>query len=225
MALLGARELELQSDREPGRAQRFVSARAHDRWFRFRGNVAGTVRFLFRRFGVPLQQSLVARLPFVLPRIDDLLERLDHQRAALGGHRRGDHDHTVLVVPVQTPPRLAGHPLPILPADPFVGPDQAFQLRRAAGAGNVQQHRFAFLRGDPRDGTHLGVAQHAVAERCVDVRQPCERTSDSDALAGGAGSEAAAVVEPVAEVGVAGLRPAAGAVHSMGRPRARSPKQ
>ena len=45
------------------------------------------------------QQGRIARLPLVFPTVDDLLQRIDHERAALRRHRRGDDQHAVLVVP------------------------------------------------------------------------------------------------------------------------------
>ena len=94
-----------------------------------------------------------------------------------------------------------------------MGPDQALELRRAAAPGDRQQHRFGRPRGHPGDGPHLGVAQDPVSERRIDARQPRQRPPDADALPGGAGSESAAVVQPVAEIAVAVFVPAAPPVH------------
>ncbi len=68
-------------------------------------------------------------------------------------------------------------------------------------------------RRHPGDGPHLGIADHAVPERRIDARQSLERPAYADALPRGAGSQAAAVVEPVAEIAVAALAPSPGAVH------------
>ena len=152
-------------------------------------------------------------LPFVRPNIDDLLQRLDQERAPLGRYRRGDHQHAVFVAPTQTAPLLAADPFPVVPVDPFVGSDKALQLRRATAPGDRQQRRLGLPRGHPGDGAHLRVAQDPVAERRVDARQPVERPTDADALPGGAGPEPAAVVEPVAEIAVTPFGPAAPAVH------------
>ena len=49
IALLGARELELQPSRQTGHTHSVVIARVCGGWFRFRGNIVGSVRCFFRR--------------------------------------------------------------------------------------------------------------------------------------------------------------------------------